>query len=135
MLSPRKAGLAVSKDGKRIYVLMGGGNGNHGPMRVVVFDADGGGSAEKFQRPDLTPPGQKPDWKRPDLILSSDESYAFISGLGKTAAVYRLKIPELAKAEPFFGDPAKNGQGKVLLGGPPRGLALDGRRARIRRRA
>jgi hypothetical protein len=75
------------------------------------------------------------------LAVSGDGKYAYFSGPAKQRspygdktkvippypAVFRVKLPDRSPAEPFFGDLEKTGNDEKLLGGPPRGMAVDGK--------
>lgn len=61
------------------------------------------------------------------VVASRDGKSAFVGGLGKRGpAVYRVKLPERTPAEPFFGDPNKDGNDDTHLGkNGAGGLAVD----------
>jgi hypothetical protein len=75
------------------------------------------------------------------LAASADGKYACFSGLARQRspygdktkvippypAVFRVKLPERSPAEVFFGDLEKTGSDETHLGGPPRGMAADGK--------
>ncbi|MCX7804559.1 MAG: hypothetical protein N3A38_05140, partial [Planctomycetota bacterium] len=75
------------------------------------------------------------------LAVSGDGRYACFGGIAKKAtnygdkqnmvppcpAVFRVKLPERSPADVFFGDLEKTGNDEKHLGGPPAGIAADGK--------
>jgi len=124
----RKSGMDVSPQG--VIIRPVGGARKCGSMSIAALDGEGGAPFGKFAGP--VPLSEKrAGFKRPFIASSSDGKHAYFTGVisGKTrkAAVYRVALPDRGSAKPFFGDPAKTGKGKDLLGGSPRGVASDGK--------
>ncbi|MGQ9661130.1 MAG: hypothetical protein ACUVWX_02190 [Kiritimatiellia bacterium] len=131
--TPRKAGMVVTKDGVLLTMI--------GRCNLGALDSRGAAAWGTYMGPPLLPQAPRAQWSsRPFVAVSSDGKWAYVSGLvdgrlddkGRLvtralSAVYRVKLPERSPAEPFFGDPLQNGSGEKLLGGPPRGIAVDGR--------
>ncbi|MCX7591958.1 MAG: hypothetical protein N2255_10070 [Kiritimatiellae bacterium] len=130
---PRKAGMAVTKDGVLITML--------GPCNLGALDGRGAAAWGRYLGPSLLPSSPRARMtSRPFVAVSSDSRWAYVSGLVEGSldekgnlktraltAVYRLPLPERSPAERFFGDPARTGSDNELLGGPPHGLAVDGK--------
>jgi hypothetical protein len=130
---PRRSNIAVSRDGK-LYRLTGAAR-KATPLSIAVVDAEGGCPEKTYAGAKLLPGEARAGFNgRSFIALSSDEKYAFVTGLLQNvyvkgsdfAAVYRVKLPERSPAKAFFGDPGKTGKDKTHLGGAPRGIATDG---------
>jgi hypothetical protein len=124
---PPYSSMAVSPDGKHLYSL------SDGILRLSTEL----GSAEGHAR---FPPPKKVGavpfqgfGQEACLAISSDGKWLFVSGLrsepaGKlSGAVYRVKLPECAEVEAFFGEPGKAGADQSHLGATAAGLAVDGK--------
>jgi hypothetical protein len=134
-MGERKTVMAVSKEGY-VYRVIGGAR-YQPPAGIAAVDSEGGCPAEQYLGPPLLPAGHIMQL-RPCLSISSDGKAIFITGLrdkfylgtpGEKAltAVYRAKLPERGPAEPFFGDPNKEGKDQSHLGGVPHGTCPDGK--------
>jgi hypothetical protein len=114
--------MAVTREGM-VLRMMGGFYGAAGPYLTAV-GGDGGlpwdyrGSNLRFRidRP-----------KPPSVCVSGDGKYVYVYGLQKSAALYRVAIPERKKLEKFFGDAKVKGSDKTHFGGIPGGMAIDGK--------
>jgi hypothetical protein len=124
----RKTGMAVTPQG--VVLRPVGGARKCGSMAIAALDPEGGCAFGKFAGP-LPFSDKRAGFKRPFICSSSDGKHAYFTGVttGKKPrpAVYRVKLPERGSAEPFFGDPEKAGKSQTQLGGPPRGVACDGK--------
>lgn len=125
---------AVTADG---HLVLAGQTSDPRPHAAVptlaMIDGDGG-------LPNATYAGSvlaKALWKSPYpcLAAASGGGAVYLTGLGVPDAyvkagawhaVYRVKLPERAPAELFFGDPDKAGSDNAHLS-DPRGLATDGK--------
>ncbi|MCG3179526.1 MAG: hypothetical protein BIFFINMI_01862 [Phycisphaerae bacterium] len=130
---PRKAGMAVTPDGVILTMVPG--------CNLGALDARGGAPWGRYVGPSLQPKVARARLtRRPFVAASSDGKWAFVSGLvdekmdaknmprpNVANAVYRVPLPARSPAEPFFGDPAAAGADEIHLGGPPHGLACDGK--------
>jgi len=127
---PLYSSMAVSPDGKTLYALSGG------ILRVATefgsADAQGG-----IRLPDKVGalPFKGGFAGESCLAISSDGKSLFFNGLKAdqwdskklAGAVYRVKLPECAEIEVFFGEPGKPGGDQTHLGATPAGLASDGK--------
>ncbi|MHC4917447.1 MAG: hypothetical protein ACYTGB_18370, partial [Planctomycetota bacterium] len=130
---PKHGTLAVSSDGKNIYILAG--RPPAVPPGIVRISTDGSCPQAPFNRPLM--PGKKYGIvrKQPAAVaLSADGKHLFMTGLSSDPngnkplnAVYKVPVPSREGASVFFGDPQKKGAGKGQLGGAPAGLAIDGK--------
>jgi hypothetical protein len=114
--TPRKAGMGITPDGIVLRML--------GSGRLAAVDGKTGaipwGSYEGGALPGR--PGDKAC-----VVVAPDGQCAFVGGLGKPV-VHRVKLPERAGGEAFFGDAAKPGSGENQLGAAgAKGLAVDGK--------
>ncbi len=114
--TPRKAGMGITPDGVVLRMLASGHLAAvDGKTGAIPWGSYLGGAL----------PGRPGD--RACVAVASDGKSAFVGGLGK-AAVYRVKLPERAGGELFFGDAGKGGTGEGQLGAAgARGLAVDGK--------
>jgi DNA-binding beta-propeller fold protein YncE len=139
--SPRKTVMAVTPDGKVLLKLTGGGR-YHRSQHITAVGTDGSAAWANPSGPAFLTPAAGKGGKvryggyasRPMMAISTDGKTAYLSGLNgkfyaKAAipAVYKVPLPSRAGAKVFFGDPAKTGKGKELLGSEARGLAVDGK--------
>jgi DNA-binding beta-propeller fold protein YncE len=130
---PWPSQLAVTPDGKRIYLPFNGYRWPP-PPSIGILDSEGGCPVDKLSV-QIGAKGKRPVMQSyTGIAISSDGTYAFVSGLRphvykkrEHCAVYRVPLPARNPCTPFFGDPAKAGKGEKLLGGAPRGLVSDGK--------
>jgi len=127
-LGHRKSGMDITPQG--VILRPVGGARKCGAMSISALDAEGGAPLGKFAGP-LPFPDKRAAFKRPFVAGSSDGKHAYFTGVitkkKAQAAVFRVSLPDRGAAKPFFGDPAKTGKSKELLGGSPRGVATDGK--------
>ncbi|HOX06492.1 MAG TPA: hypothetical protein PK280_08835 [Planctomycetota bacterium] len=125
--------IAVSPDGSKLVILCAS-HGAHVRPSVCLLGSDGGTPAEPISKLAGLPGDRTILAGFSCAAISSDGAYAFFGGVQPEPykpdvqpALYRVKLPERAPAEPFFGDAAKPGKDESHLGGAPRGLAIDGK--------
>jgi hypothetical protein len=117
--TPRKAGLAVTPDGK-VLTLAG--------FNIGALDLRGGCPWGSYLGPKLLALVRGRFTGRPFIAASADGKAAYVSGLMdylpdkkppevSFAAVYRVTLPGRGPAEPFFGDPKQAGNDETHLGG------------------
>jgi hypothetical protein len=131
---PSYATMAVSTDGKDLYMLLGRRRPYMQPG-IVRIASDG--SCPDGKLSELLKPGGKlgvASRQPAAAVVSSDGKLLFFAGVAtdrngnKTLpAVYKVPIPARKGMSVFFGDAKKKGAGRTLLGGAPTGLALDGK--------
>jgi hypothetical protein len=121
----RRAGMAVTPGGQVLTLPTSGGLG--------ALSERGGTPWGKYLGPRLSAgQGGGGFTGRPFIATSADGKRAYLSGLTgadrKAApAVFRVPLPERTPATLFFGDLKETGKDEAHLGGPPAGLAVDGR--------
>jgi hypothetical protein len=112
----RRDGMAVTPDGKAVMWTCADGT------RVAAV---GTGGAAAWKNPAGSP---LPNTKGAVfLATSADGKWAYLTGAGGVPVVWRVPLPDRAPASAFFGDASKKGKDQTSLGGPPRGLAVDGK--------
>jgi hypothetical protein len=128
-----RSGLAVTREGQILYPLR--------DLRLGALDRNGATPWGDFAGPLLfgkslwTQQGQ-----RVFLAVSSDDNYAYMTGLGHCSqtvsaakldnpypAVFKVKLPERGPAEVFFGERKATGNDQTHFGGLPSGVAVDGK--------
>jgi hypothetical protein len=111
---------AVTADGQ-VYLAMRN-------QRIAVLDRSGGIPAESFTGPQIAADASFGGY--PALVACADGKSLLVTGLnaggGKGGnAIHRVRLPERAGAEPWFGEPAAAGSDNAHLR-DVRSLALDG---------
>ena len=127
-------GTGLTPDGKFLIL--------HPDARIGMVDVTGASAPPALLGPKLLPKVPSASFHTLDhrqyLAVSGNGKYAYFSGIALKRsysseksppypAVYRVKLPERAPAEPFFGDPAKAGSDEKSLGGLAHGMAADGK--------
>jgi DNA-binding beta-propeller fold protein YncE len=125
--------IAVSPDGKLLAMLCAAHRAHVRPS-LSLFGADGSATIEPISKLMGVPGDRAVLAGFSCTAISSDGTHAFFGGVQPEPytpdclpALYRVKLPDRAPAEVFFGDPAKPGKDGSHLGGAPRGLASDGK--------
>jgi DNA-binding beta-propeller fold protein YncE len=125
--------IAVSPDGSKLLILCAS-HGAHVRPSLCLLGSDGGTPAEPITKLVGLPGDRTILAGFSCTAVSSDGASAFLGGVQPEPykpdvqpAVYRVKLPERAPAEPLFGDPAKPGKDESHLGSAPHGLAVDGK--------
>jgi hypothetical protein len=131
---PNHATMAVGRDGKDVYMLLGRRRPYMEPG-IVRIGADGSCPRPRLSEP--LKPGAKLGVVRKQpaaAVVSSDGKQLFFAGVASDRfgnksfpAVYKVPLPSRKGMSVFFGDPDKKGAGKALLGDAPTGLAIDGK--------
>jgi hypothetical protein len=115
-------GMAVTRDG--VILRLVGGYWGAGGTFLNALGTDGGVPWDDYCGPNL-------HWRinrKPTYICaSSDGKWAYVAGIEKSPAVYRIRIPKRRGAKPFFGDRKAKGNDETHLGAVPAGMALDGK--------
>ncbi|MCX7804247.1 MAG: hypothetical protein N3A38_03555, partial [Planctomycetota bacterium] len=126
------ATMAVSADGKVLYFPLCGGNPFR-PAEIMQIATNGGGVLGRHPL-DRAKIGELPEFaERSHLAVSSDGKSLFIAGLqdrrgkGAPAVIYRLRLPECAGLDVFFGERNVPGRDAARLGAMTGGLASDGK--------
>jgi hypothetical protein len=127
---PLLSSMAVSPDGKTLYSLSGG------ILRLATELGSADGHAS-IRLPDKVGalPFKGGFANEACLAIASDGKSLFFTGLKAdqydnkklAGAVYRVKLPECAEIEAFFGEPGKPGSDQTHLGATPAGLDCDGK--------
>ncbi len=115
--------MTVTRDG--VILRLAGGYWGAGGTYLNALGTDGGVPWGEYcgSNLGLAVNRQKP----PYLCASSDGKWAYVNGIQKSAAVYRIALPGRKKAEVFFGDPKAKGKDQTHLGGATGGMATDGK--------
>jgi len=112
----RANGMAVTPDGKAVMWTCAEGT------RVAAV---GTGGEAVWKNPAGSPlPSTK---GAVFLAASADGKWAYLTGASGAPVVWRVPLPDRAPASAFFGDASKKGKDQTSLGGPPRGVAIDGK--------
>ncbi len=124
--------LAVSADGKILYLAISGGS----PFRtaeILALATDGSGIIGRHTL-DKELVGELPEFGgRSYLALSSDGRSLYVNGLrdrrgkGEPCVVYRLDLPDCSGLKVFFGERKVAGKDGKHLGATAGGIAADGR--------
>jgi hypothetical protein len=132
-LGPRKGGMTVTQAGVILRLIGGVGSSRQNePISIGALDGRGAACWGRYAGPPLLTARSTRYADRSAIAASSDGQWAYVAGVvtgGKAGlpAVHRVRLPGRGPAEAFFGDPAQVGKDESHLGGPPRGLAVDGR--------
>ncbi len=135
-LTSRKAGMALTPDGVLLRPV--GGYMTGAPPSLSAIATSGAAGWGKEAGPHLLPEFKRVGFPRPFIAASSDGKWAYLAGandlrpdkkpgLVSLSCVYRVKLPDRAPAEPFFGKPEEPGNDATRLSTHPRGLATDGK--------
>ena len=121
--------LAVSRDGKQLYVPAVGG--------IICFNTAGGVVAPlvaPFDKGEKGGTGATPSFTTAaSLAVSSDNKSLYLSGVAGApnrpglSAIFRVGVPERTGQSVFFGEPGKPGSDQAHLVANPGGIASDGR--------
>jgi len=118
------ANMGMTPDGVLLWMV----SPRYPPGYLIGVDTNSGGAVWNFKEL----PGQPLNMSC--VESASDGKSVLVGGLGRREgsvvypALYRFQLPDGAKAETFFGDPAKAGNDETHLGAAgAAGLALDGK--------
>ena len=115
-------GMAVTPEGV-VLRMVGGWYQNPGPYLTAV----GGDGGLPWDYKGSRLGGRVLQTKPPSICVSGDGKYVYVYGLQKSAALYRVAIPERKKLEVFFGDSKVKGSDETHLGDVGGGIATDGK--------
>ena len=126
------ATMAVSADGKTLYLPVSGGNPFR-PAEIMLLSTEGGGVSARHPL-DKSKIGEMPEFgARSYMAVSSDGKSLFFLGLhdrrgkGEPSAVYRVRLPDFTGLDVFFGERGVPGKDATHLGSTAAGLASDGK--------
>jgi hypothetical protein len=115
-------GMTVTRDG--VILRLAGGFYGSGGTTLSALGTDGGVPWGDYRSPNLR---LRLNHKPTRICASSDGKWAYVAGVEKSPAVYRIALPERKTVERFFGDAKVTGNDETHLGAAPAGLTVDGK--------